>query len=218
VLDNEEQPLVIVSAAINDCKLLIVDEKLFIRCYTKIDNDNIRAFPIRLLITTILCQRAFLEYASKCSVNIVNKKNVTDYANLHRSFVVFMDNFWRHEISNSYFLNKSYRIIGKIWLLNPKFELTKEHLLKNAERERKHKELQFTIALFIIGFLTLTANIPDILRIFNVTENEIHPLSLRLICIVGIICIIGIIPFITPIRILIRRINRKIRLSKMKKK
>ena len=174
IVANEQQPLIVISPAKDQSRLIIFDEKLFVRCYySESEKENAKkTLPIRLVITTVLCQRAFLEYASKASINIANNKIRSEtYTELTKQFANFVDHFWRLDISNSLFLNKSYRIIGKIWLLNQKFDITKQHLLRNADIEENKKQKQITYALIIIGLVTITSAINDGFAFFeNITS------------------------------------------------
>jgi hypothetical protein len=174
IVANEQQPLIVISPAKDQSRLIIFDEKLFVRCYySESEKENAKkTLPIRLVITTVLCQRAFLEYASKASINIANNKIRSEtYTELTKQFADFVDHFWRLDISNSLFLNKSYRIIGKIWLLNQKFDITKQHLLRNADIEENKKQKQITYALIIIGLVTITSAINDGFAFFeNITS------------------------------------------------
>ncbi len=163
-ITNEQQPLIVISPVKDKNKLIIFDDKLFVRCYyNKANDDDIKkSLPIRLVITTVLFQKAFLEYASKASINIANKRIKSEnYSELQNLFSNFINHFWRLDMSNSLYLNKSYRIISKIWLLNQKFEIVKQHLTRNADIEEQSKQKLFSVLLAIIGLLTIVSAIHD---------------------------------------------------------
>jgi len=163
IIENEKQPLIVISPAKDANKFIIPDEKIFIRCY---QNDSI-ALPIRLVLKTLLFQKSFIEYASTASINITEDKNSNlSYIELSKAFSKFIDYLWRVEISNSFYLNKAYRIVGRIWLLDSKFEILKNHLDRNSIFEERQYQSKFTlIAQKIIGVLgvyTIISGINDL--------------------------------------------------------
>jgi len=163
VIENEKQPLIVISPARDANKFIIPDEKLFVRCY----QEDSTSLPIRLVLKTLLFQKAFIEYASTASINITENQNANlSYIALSKAFSKFIDYLWRVEISNSFYLNKSYRIIGKIWLLNSKFEILKNHLDRNSIFEDRQNQDKFAyiaqITVVILGLFTLISTISDI--------------------------------------------------------
>jgi len=162
VIENEKQPLVVISPARDANKFIIPDEKLFVRCY----QEDSTSLPIRLVLKTLLFQKAFIEYASTASINITENQNANlSYIALSKAFSKFIDYLWRVEISNSFYLNKSYRVIGKIWLLNSKFEILKNHIDRNSIFEDRQNQDKFTsIAqriIAVLGFYTIISGIAD---------------------------------------------------------
>ena len=163
VIDNEKQPLIVISPARNANKFIIPDERLFVRCY----QEDSTSLPMRLVLKTLLFQKAFIEYASTASINITGNQNANlSYIALSKAFSKFIDHLWRVEISNSYYLNKSYRVIGKIWLLNSKFEILKNHIDRNAIFEDRENQDKFAsiaqLTVIILGIFTLISTISDI--------------------------------------------------------
>lgn len=175
-ISNEQQPLIVISPVKDKNKLIIFDEKLFVRCYLhNANNDNLKkSLPIRLVITTVLYQRAFLEYASKALINIADDNIKSEnFLELQKLFGSFINHFWRLDISNSLYLNKSYRIIGKIWLLNQKFDIVKQHLTRNADIEEQKIQKRFNIILLIIGIFTIISAVNDGFEYFFGTCNNL---------------------------------------------
>jgi len=176
-ISNEQQPLIVISPVKDKNKLIIFDEKLFVRCflYNATNADLKKSLPIRLVITTVLYQRAFLEYASKALINIADEriKWTESFSELQKLFGCFIDHFWRLDMSNSLYLNKSYRIIGKIWLLNQKFDIVKQHLTRNADIEEQKKQKQFNYVLVVLSLLTITSAISDFFSYFFSTDSKI---------------------------------------------
>lgn len=163
IIDNEKQPLIVISPARNANKFIIPDEKLFVRCYQE---DSV-SLPMRLVLKTLLFQKAFIEYVSTASINITANQNANlSYIALSKAFSQFIDYLWRVEISNSSYLNKSYRVIGKIWLLNSKFEILKNHIDRNSMFEDRQNQDKFAsiaqLTVIILGFLTLISAIADL--------------------------------------------------------
>ena len=162
VIDNEKQPLIVISPARNANKFIIPDERLFVRCY----QEDSTSLPMRLVLKTLLFQKAFIEYASTASINITENQNANlSYIALSKAFSKFIDYLWRVEMSNSYYLNKSYRVIGKIWLLNSKFEILKNHIDRNAIFEDRENQNKFTSiaqkVIVLLGFYTIISGITD---------------------------------------------------------
>ena len=66
----------------------------------------------------------------------------------------------------SFYINKSYRIIGKIWLLNSKFDILKNHIDRNAIFEDRQNQNKFAsiaqVTVIILGIFTLISTISDI--------------------------------------------------------
>jgi len=143
IVNNDIQPLIMISPIKESNKLIILDDRLFVRCYDVNKGDR-KSLLMRLVITVLLYQRAFIEYASKASIHIINNDSSISYQNLQLSFTKFIDNFWRIDISNSQYLNKSYRIIGKLWRLNERLEILRHHLTRNADIEEKNYQKKLT--------------------------------------------------------------------------
>jgi len=165
LLQNEESPLIVISPCNFINRLIILDERLFVRAYEQ-NEDNL-SLPIRLIITTTLYQKAFIDYASKMCITITdNEKRKYHFEDLSHDFMVFVNNFWKLDISDSLYLNRSYRIIGKIWRLNSKFELLKDHLnnCRNIEEKKRQNQQKRVLAIFsvIIGAFTLFTALSNI--------------------------------------------------------
>jgi len=175
VIQNEEQPLIVISPTIDANKFIIPDENLFIRCY----KEDSTSLPIRLVLKTLLFQKAFIEYASTASINITENQNANlSYIALSKAFSKFIDYLWRVEISKSFYLNKSYRVIGKIWLLNSKFEILKNHIDRNSMFEDRENQDKFAsiaqVTVIILGIFALVSAISDIdqlLKSFSVSDS-----------------------------------------------
>ena len=176
IIQNEKQPLIVISPAIDANKFIIPDENLFIRCY-QLEKDS-PSLPIRLVLKTLLFQKAFIEYASSESVNITeNPHSKLSYIELSKAFSKFIDHLWRIDMGNSFYINRSYRMIGKIWLLNSKFEILKNHIDRNAIFEDRQKQNDFTyiaqIIVTIFGLYTFISGIADFDQLLQTVEVSI---------------------------------------------
>lgn len=148
---DEIQPLVVISPVRDKNKLIIFDDKLFVRCYKR-GSGLEHATNLRIVLVTVIYQRAFLEYTSNLLVNnntsLKSKSERLSLSNeVQRQFSQFTDSFWRLDISNGFYLNKSYRIIGKVWLLNKQYEMVRQHLERNTDVE--HQQLQTNTNSFL---------------------------------------------------------------------
>jgi len=156
-LQNDESPLIVISPCNLINRLVILDERLFVRSYEQTEDDL--SLPIRLIITTTLYQKAFIDYASKMCITITDKKKSKyRFEDLSHDFMVFINNFWKLDISDSLYLNRSYRIIGKIWRLNSKFELLKDHLnnCRNIEEKKRQNRQDKALTFFSLGIGAFT--------------------------------------------------------------
>jgi len=167
ITNNEEQPLIIISPAKDTNKLIIADNNMFIRCYK---DFNFESLPIKLVIKTIIFQKAFIEYISLLSIKI-NNNVFTSHLKLNEKFLYFMDKIWKLDISKSIYLNKSYRIIGKLWLLNSQFELLKDNLDKNSIIEDRKIQKQYqniaSLTVIIFGIYTIFSGIAGLNQIMG---------------------------------------------------
>jgi hypothetical protein len=155
-LVNEKQPLIVISPVRDKNKLVIFDDKLFVRCYKNNSENFKQSVSLRIVVLTVLYQRAYLEYTSNVLVNVAddNIKSINSFKTIQKEFGKFVDIFWRLDISNSFYLNKSYRVIGKLWLLNEKYEIVRQHLERNSDVENQSSQIKISQLLLAIGVLT----------------------------------------------------------------
>ncbi|MBK9564520.1 MAG: hypothetical protein IPO37_04845 [Saprospiraceae bacterium] len=131
----------------------------FVRCYKKNSENFKQSVSLRIVVLTVLYQRAYLEYTSNILVNVSddNIKSINSFKTIQKEFGKFIDIFWRLDISNSFYLNKSYRVIGKLWLLNEKYEIVRQHLERNSDVENQDNQIKISLLLSAIGILTQLA-------------------------------------------------------------
>ncbi len=174
IIANEQQPLIAISSVKDKNKLIIFDNRLFVSCYQAREKDKKLqiSFSLKFVIVTVLCQRAFLEYTSKMLLNISDNKEIKSFKAIQKEFGNFINSFWRLDISNSFYLNKSYRIIGKLWLLNEKHELVRLHLERNYDIENQRNQEKISHLLIIIGIITVIGILEGV---YNLLSGFIIP-------------------------------------------
>ena len=168
-LVNEKQPLIVISPVRDKNKLVIFDDKLFVRCFKKNSENFKQSVSLRIVVLTVLYQRAYLEYTSNVLVNVSddNIKSINSFKTIQKEFGKFVDIFWRLDISNSFYLNKSYRVIGKLWLLNEKYEIVRQHLERNSDIENQDNQIKISLLLSAIGLLTSISIAKDTYELFG---------------------------------------------------
>ncbi len=101
-----------------------------------------------------------------------------------------MDIFWRLDISNSFYLNKSYRIIGKLWLLNEKHEIVKQHLERNSDIENQENQNKISLLLLLIGSITTFGSLKGVYDLYTAFFPKEYAWSAILTIIGGFIAFI----------------------------
>ena len=192
ILVNEKQPLIVISPVRDKNKLVIFDDKLFVRCYKNNEGNFNKSVSLRIVVLTVLFQRAYLEYTSNILVNIADSKikSINSFKTIQKEFGKFVDIFWRLDISNSFYLNKSYRIIGKLWLLNEKHEIVKQHLERNSDIENQENQNKISLLLLLIGSITTFGSLKGVYDLYTTFFPKEYAWSAILTIIGGFIAFI----------------------------